>query len=320
MSLNERMPSCKAQGGAAIVSTSPGKIFLLGEYAVLAERPALVAAVGPRFGMSRGLIGTSTEFHPQSPSGRLLAYARKKGVDLGAMSFVDPMNGAGGFGASTAQFALLYLAFSREQGVDASAWGARKLYRELMRDEPLPPSGADLIAQWVGGVTFFDPSSAQVSKIDLRAVGQHLLVFSASNQSGRKVATHTHLQSLARRGFPSLEDQALIDELASITDQGAKSCLAGQVRGFGAALGSYGAALRRAGLECEAATRDREALGEISGVIGVKGAGALQADALIVMCETLDAQAHVIEAAQARNLKLVCRGITDEPGTRWETL
>src|SRR5689334_3004965 len=75
-----------------------GKVFVLGEYAILAGLPALVAAVPPRFSMKCGLLPLSgsyeptplgdeafssacrkvaadspkpTEFHPESPISRL---------------------------------------------------------------------------------------------------------------------------------------------------------------------------------------------------------------------------------------------------------
>src|SRR3954465_7430670 len=102
----------------------PGKVFVLGEYAVLADHPALIATVGPRFrtdfGKDSGATPGAPDFHPRSPAGRLLSQARAARVSLPSFGFVDPYRGAGGFGASTAQFALLYRALAQEMGLELS--------------------------------------------------------------------------------------------------------------------------------------------------------------------------------------------------------
>src|SRR5688500_3763546 len=57
--------------------TCPGKVFLLGEYSVLAGGDALVLAVGPRFKLA---LGEGFDPAPQSPAGRLLSYAIARGM------------------------------------------------------------------------------------------------------------------------------------------------------------------------------------------------------------------------------------------------
>src|SRR4051794_11791453 len=96
-----------------------GKVFILGEYAVLGGLPALVGTVSPRFKMF--LSQTQDFIHPDSPLGRLQSWAKKMGLpDLG-FRFEDPFEGRGGFGASTAQFAMAYLAYAQRSsgsGID----------------------------------------------------------------------------------------------------------------------------------------------------------------------------------------------------------
>ncbi|MGE0633718.1 MAG: hypothetical protein AB7O96_14990, partial [Pseudobdellovibrionaceae bacterium] len=91
----------------------PGKTFLVGEYLALSGGAALIVCTEPRFKMkvklkgseanSSGLVG----IHPQSPAGKF--YSENQDVFSSfSLEFTDPYEGRGGFGASTAQFAMLY--------------------------------------------------------------------------------------------------------------------------------------------------------------------------------------------------------------------
>lgn len=298
--------------------SAPGKVFLLGEYAVLGEAPALVAAVGPRFQLrvrARAEKPETDSDHPQSPVSRLLDWAGRAGVGLELeLEFIDPFGGRGGFGASTARFALAYRAFAERAGWERDCGGVWRLYRELMcsRKEAIPPSGADLVAQWQGGVTLFGGMAAATTAEDLWSAGfdwSSLLVFSATGQPGRKMATHEHLAALAgrdRRNFVSLE-QPLSDGIAAVTHR--------DLPGFGRAMSQYARILDSLGLECEATRRDRMAFLEIPGVLGVKGTGALQSDAILVLVDPLsDARDLVRSVARRRQLELVCDGLIHQSG------
>jgi hypothetical protein len=317
------------ESGVERVASVAGKVFLLGEYAALTGSPALLAAVGPRFvlrarssgrGAHLGPPGPASSaasaFHPASPAGRLIERARERlGAGFGfSFWFEDPYRGEGGFGASTAQFALVYGALAEEAGWELSAHAARKLYRELMAGEKLPPSGADLIAQWSGGVVRFDPSRAGGDGIESRAAGLDwgaLLVFSAAALPGRKVPTHEHLARLA--DSPLRPDR--VATLAALVDRADRAILSGDGASFGAGLTEYARALSDAGLELAAARADREALASVPGVLGVKGAGALLADAVVVWlapeATTLGGaeRSRVIQAARERGLKLIADGL-----------
>ena len=123
----------------------------------------------------------------------------------------------------------------------------------------------------------------------------------------------------ALRSAESVEGLAM--KLDPALDAGITAIRTGDVRAFGAALNAYGDALRDADLELEATRRDREALARVPGVVGVKGAGALQADALVVALSpeaSADRAARdaLIAAATRRGLTLVCDGITHEAGVQ----
>ena len=315
----------------------PAKVFLLGEYAVLAGLPAALVAIGPRFSAetapNSGEGAGSDSVAPRSPWGKLEAHARTRLP----LKFSDPFRGAGGFGASTAQFALAYASWHgmpEFNGSGAEIAGARaeyavqawKLYRELGSDEPVPPSGADLVAQIQGGATVFDPTARACASIPSGPGAgirwDSFLVFSATGQEGRKVATHVHLPELA--SGKSLESgSVLIRALERPLREGLQALERGDTLGLGRAMHDYGRALWSQGLEIEATSRDRFALGMLPGVLAIKGAGALQADALVALIDpALEGEAAVvarrklIEEAANRGLKLVCDGIRPEEGLR----
>lgn len=299
--------------------SAPGKVFLLGEYAVLEGLPAIVASVEPRFRLqlrARSDDPAPWPAHPQSPVSRLMDWAGRAGASPETeLDFQDPFEGRGGFGGSTAQFALAYRALAEREGWDLGWKAVWRLYRELMRSwkEAVPPSGADLVAQWLGGVILFsgmtDPA---LTAEDLGCSGfdwSSLLVFAATGQPGRKVATHEHLALLAGLGaepYRELE-QPLSEGIEAV---GRRDCT-----GFGRALCRYARVLGGLGLECEATRRDRMAFEKIPGVLGVKGAGAMQSDGILVLVDPMSgARAEALALAKSRQLELLCDGVAHQRG------
>lgn len=312
-----------------------GKVFILGEYAVLAGRPALVAAVEPRFRLSRGEPhGRAGGWEPSSasPAGRLLEFIRRRvGADRTAnLRFVDPHEGCGGFGASTAQFALLYRVFAEEMGFEPRWRRVWALYRELTdQGRAIPPSGADLVAQWQGGIVFFDPSERLCFDVSPLLDWTRLLVFSAAGKPGRKVATHEHLERLS--GKELARDGAWVSALSGALEAGIRAVHEGDGEKLGLAMNAYAETLSGLGLENAEAREDRLALRALPGVIGAKGAGALLSDAVIVLLnergsraggpgvdragsDERGSRAQVVRAAEARGLRLVGDGIGPQAG------
>jgi hypothetical protein len=259
-----------------VIVSAPGKVFILGEYGVLAEKPALVAAFGPRFLLSSQPFEASSPavLHPQSPAARLAA---ERGW-VGPFYWRDPWGGAGGFGASSAQFLLLELLLDLDQ---EGLYPRLQRYRRFACGEgEIPPSGADYVAQTEGGVVCFGPVSSTFCS---RPVGPALVrlrprlelrVLQASQQPGRKVATHLHLGALGKI-------EPLARRLEPVVTAGLSSLEQGDAVGLGSALSAYGDLLASMDLEAPATRRDKLALLKIQGVLGVKGTGAMQADALV---------------------------------------
>lgn len=300
--LELKAPPCKRYSIA-------GKAFILGEYAVLAGLPAVVAAVGPRFELVPAPNPPTTV--TGSPLDRLLQFESDAHPIPLRFRVLDPFQGAGGFGASTAEFALAYLAYTQNQNPSALRWKAVwSLYRELMAaTEGKSPSGADLIAQWQGGVVFFDPSGPHCMDLWPLMDWSGLLVFSATAIPGRKVATHENLKNLSGITNAQLES-ALQPSLA----RGISAIQEGSPEKLGQSFTEYADALASLGLEAPAAYEDRKALSALPGVLGVKGSGALLSDTVLVLAAQGADRAEIFENARSRGLKLVAEGLTCEMG------
>lgn len=294
------------------------KVFLLGEYAVLLGLPALVGILPQRFQMS---IQTSSESfdhplvaHPDSPLGRLQTWVRLQPNHSGPNTnlqfvWVDPFLGQGGFGASTAQFAMGYYAYSLKHAYRIDWKSVWTLYRELMsRDTEQPPSGADLVAQWTGGVVCFSfGSEPQVFSKSLD--WSRLLVFSATGQSGRKVATHEHLNATRSSSLEHLKVA-----LGSVLERGLSAVQSNNPTELGQAFDAYAEVLRQAHLECDATFEDRQVLRKLPGVLGVKGTGALQSDGIIVLTDESSRLDEIKRVAESRGLTFLSQGFPDHQG------
>lgn len=281
--------------GSALFSI-PSKAFVLGEYACLKGAPALVATFAPRFELHSTQGKPFADFSPESPVRQFLASHGDSSL-LDAR-FVDPHKGCGGFGGSTAEFALAYAALRGTSG------GVTEMWNEYCRIQPRA-SGADLAAQWNGGFVVADPVTKTVETICGERVLGRLFVFSAAHQSGRKVKTHEHLELLERTDLSQLaKSEVLIS--------GIQAARAGRFETFARAVNEYAMLLRSMGLELPQTTEDRMSLRDVRGVCAVKGTGAMQADAILVLGDPAlpidEIAAELLPIAEKRDLRLVSSG------------
>jgi hypothetical protein len=288
----------------------PGKVFLIGEYAVLTGACAWLAAVPPRFELRAGSL--AVPFAPESPAGRFLAGPGKPiGETKLTGDFFDPWEGRGGFGGSTAEFA--FAAYRAGLRGHAEVWRA---YRELSAGEPSVrrPSGADLVAQWVGGSVEWNPGTETTR--DLTGILGELpvLIFSATHLPNRKTVTHAHLDTLASA---SLSFESLLPSLERAQNAAASK----NWREVGLAFSAFADSLSHLGLESPVVRNERLAIARLSGVLGVKGCGSLQTDAMLVVVESLaspETDAVIAYAAEKCSLRLLARGLPGEAGIREE--
>jgi mevalonate kinase len=331
----------------------PGKIFLLGEYAALVGKPSIVATLSPRFELfyegpcqehtqelSQESCGASADavfpFALHSPAGKLWRSVRKKDPSFcaqwlngsGKWTWKDPFEGKGGFGASTAQF-ILMAAMLREMGQDERAlsqdrWRELwKAYREQEPDVWPKPSGSDLVAQTQGGIlsfSFEDEPRTQALEAAPKIL-ENSLIFSATDQKGRKTATHQHLAALPRLS-PSF-----IQDLESLVNEALQTYSKDDPTQFGALLQAYAKRLKKEGLEVLPAQEDRAWFQGFPWVKGVKGTGALLSDALVVVCDEgflredkVKAAEWIQRAERERKIQLIQKGIRFEKGLSTEGL
>ncbi len=310
----------------------PSKIFLLGEYAVLDGYPALLAALPPRFELKIFSHPKAPDekhkipFSEGSPAELFIKEVIKRGqIDKAKIDneiefkFIDPYKGDGGLGGSSAEFALLYYSLN-ENATAESAW---KFYRKILSERKIQgpvPSGADLVAQITGGFVCFYPDSMTVKKLDLTFPWNNLWVFQASHKAGRKVATHEHLMSLGDKqkiaSFPGAYKSTL-EELGALVSEAVEVVADMNVVKFGELLTKYADVLHSVGWELGEAYEDRKAMSLLPGVLGVKGAGAMQSDVLLVWLNTDASQSEkdeVLLLAGKRGLKPLVLGLSEEPG------
>jgi hypothetical protein len=294
-----------------------GKVFVMGEYAVLGGLPALIASIAPRFsGSLREMTETDDNHHPESPVGRFLCWAREHRGLRRSFHFEDPYQN-GGFGASTAQFAIAYAVAATELALRCDWQSIWRFYRNLVVVDGIAPSGADLVGQLRGGISLFDPTSLTCTDLWATFDWSRLLVFSPTAQSDRKVATHEHLKEffLERPKTPIIVDHSqLFSRLAIPLREGLAAIEQQNIHGLGKAMCEYAEVLAEFGLEARATFEDRHALGALPGVCGAKGSGAMQADVVLVLTAPDVDSAPIIQLALSRGLRLISNGLTWQRG------
>ena len=279
----------------------PSKAFLLGEHSVLQGSSALVtSAPGMEFSLEawgpwERKVSPEFPFHPQSPAGKLIQWA----VGENHMTcpkhweWIDPYQGAGGMGGSTAEFAGVYRILSAKHPIRATWQGAWSLYRELTQNQY---SGADLVAQWSGGTIEFrmDAPWPQVQPIlppeqpdpmrFLRWIppvgfNKSVIWFHPSGVFGRNVNTHEVLKNKdSQIALP-------VEQISAWVQQAGEALKQNQPRVFAEAVENFANCLAEKGLEHPDTTLDRTELKKIPGVLAVKGCGAMMADLLLVIVE-----------------------------------
>jgi mevalonate kinase len=250
----------------------PSKTFVVGEYAVLRGAPALVAATKPYFHFTAKKSSTPKEspFHADSPAGKWFRQSQVLLKDWD-VKFTDPHEGRGGFGASGAQF-VFYHALCTYLQADSRTDDAADIWQDFKVCDSSNGSGADVVAQTLGGITCFtsSPFEAQSSAWPFQKMDFVIL------RTGRKTETHSHLKSL-KLGDTKALLQA--DELA------VAAFLDADLESFLAETATFQNELRLLGLQDPATTELLKKITEMSGVVFAKGCGAMGADTIMAFVE-----------------------------------
>lgn len=257
----------------------PSKTFLIGEYAALNGGPSLVVSTEPRFSaeISAPGDGLANGLHPQSPAG---LWMRSQALSFQKIDFIfkDPHQGAGGFGASSAQFLMAWIWSHLEKkpfsdladGVDVkSIWDD---FLSLFSDSKVKPSGVDLLAQATGGLTRVTTQPLKVQSLDWNFSDVDFLLVPTKN----KVDTHKHLNSLDTSG---------IDELQSIATVASNSLETQDAHQFIGAIKDFETTLAAQGKTHLRTMNLLEKWKQQPGVLAGKGCGALGADSFVLFVE-----------------------------------
>jgi len=272
----------------------PGKVFLAGEYLALHGGPALVFATQPRFELQieesieeefkvqsfrlENQVGPSI-FPEQSPGFKLF-HQFSDLLTKYRFYFKDPYDGRGGWGASSAQFLSLYTFISELRGEGTSrseSWNWRELlqgYHEMAwNGRGIRPSGADIVGQHQGSITYFDPSAGKIESCSLHFSNIELRFV----QTGLKIPTHEHLESLG-----DFSSEALAQILPSLW----LAVKEGDEARFISGVQDYSEALQKLNFVCSSTQSLLTRIGEVPGVLASKGCGALGADVVLLVIES----------------------------------
>lgn len=253
--------------------SAPGKTFLLGEYYVMDGGEAYVLNTAPRFRLRcEPQKNSSSTLLPTSPAGKFVSEHPEIFSNY-SLTFSDPYQGLGGFGASTAEFLLVYQAKCLLTGTELNP-------QELLKDYltyawnglGFAPSGADLLAQLSGNLCYVNKNSLQITSQTwpFTNVDFHLI------HTRNKLATHSHLANLASLDTAALE---------IIFNRGKVAIALGDETLFCEAVNCYHQSLTKLGLVSEYSLELIQRFRDTTKILAAKGCGAMGSDTLLLITE-----------------------------------
>ncbi|OAI49535.1 hypothetical protein AYO45_06975 [Gammaproteobacteria bacterium SCGC AG-212-F23] len=270
-----------------------GKTFIFGEYTALYGSPALILTTPPYFTLTTTPANTLTSnIHPESPAGKFIV----ANIDFFQhlhVEFSDPYLPVGGFGASTAQFLLVY-ALKHPTIKDP-----KKLlldYLEVAWDGTgNAPSGADLMAQYAGGITFFDKNKNILKSYPWPFPELEYGLI----HTGNKIPTHTHLKKLPAFDRIALENIALHGINYFITANGTD---------WLESINHFADALDAQQLVAEHTLLLLDKLAACPDILAKKGCGALGADVILILFHK-EKSANVLHFLKKNHFHLIQHGM-----------
>ncbi len=268
----------------------PSKTFLAGEYVAPFGGPAIVINTAPKFTLE---VGSSKEVQEKrkdgisaaSPAGKFMDKYKDFFQNM-VIRFKDPHGGKGGLGASSAQFAFCYfLKENQKNNLKENLKNSPKenspysnLHQEYLAAAwnglGTPPSGADVIAQLLGGpITFYHKEAARLEQMAWPFSGISFSLF----HTGHKVATHEHLSTLELKPDDFLDQ--LVESIWDNMKRKDEESFLENMRIFMEKLGEKK-------LICEETRRLAETISAWPCVRLIKGCGALGMDVVCVLYTT----------------------------------
>ncbi len=285
----------------------PGKTFLVGEYAVLLDGPALGIATKPYFDfdiltdinevdIDINRILTEKNFHIDSPVG-LWTLKNNKKFNIYFNDAYQSKGVQGGFGRSTAEY---FAAITSDlMKYKKSFFDIRKEYQDLHQKSTVKPSGIDLAFQYFGSITLADPKINFYQTFDWNFKNLDFFIIS----TGLKIATHEHLAEINLKqlhGLPELSH--------SITQVFAEN----KQLEFIESMGEWCQKLEEKGLTHLHTLHLKQQLEKNKDILLAKPCGALGADVMIVFFE---AEKYNAVLSQLQIEKLIILAGSDDLAT-----
>lgn len=259
----------------------PSKTFIIGEYLAINGTASMILATEPSF-----YVNVTDDkrygYHPESPAGQL---RQELGLENVGFTFVDPHDGRGGFGRSTAEYLSVFL-YDLVENQEINNITDNILnhleefiykYQNICGEKEYKPSGADLVAQVCGGLTWYDGMNFLTEKLAWPFPGYDIFIF----HTGKKLATHEHLKDLK-----DLDLRRLIPILVA-----ARTSLDSMnLKVFCESINYYYDLLDELGLSDKRVRESVEKLRENDEVLAAKGCGAMGVDTVIVIGESSNAE------------------------------
>lgn len=281
-----------------MIFSAKSKTFLVGEYCVTCGGSAIVLCTPPSFLLKVGDKGPEMLKGIRASSPAFAFYERYRDVFKGLfIKFYDPHIRAGGFGASSAQFSMLYKLkqkiegkvkpheyFSKEytenflkeyhsitQHLKARNCG----YRQNQSDPLIKPSGTDCIAQLHNCNIYFNSSSNNVEKLKYWPFDNIDFVII---RTGQKLPTYRHLCQISHE-FIKENSQMLSGIVENVREAWKKKDSQSLVEN----VAEFGVALKDLGLVTPRTHQMLAEIKKLKGVLAAKGCGAMGADTILII-------------------------------------
>lgn len=288
--------------------SAPSKTFLLGEYLALNHGPCLLLNTAPRFKLTvtetTGRDFKKMDEQQATPAAKFL----QNNWDFFRnfqLEFYDPYHGLGGFGASSAEFCLLYKLKQYYEKTNLNWTLFLQEYQAYAwNKQGLCPSGADLIAQMQGGITYFQKENNTVEKIVWPFPD---LIFCLIH-THKKLSTYQHLRDLT--AVPTAA-------LAPIVAQAYQALTVHNKKDFIAAIHDYRHGLQANKLVTASTLKMLNTIETLPGVMACKGCGALGADVILALIDKNKLEKFIINAT-ALELDIMTLGCHADEGVLLE--
>lgn len=249
----------------------PSKTFLVGEYAVLGQAPALVLNTQPCFELVARRGETGFKGVPEGSPAMLWYEQRKPLLENWSLEFFDPHQRAGGFGASSAQFTSIHTLTTFLQSSMSKIVEGLQLeplwndYQVLTKSRG---SGADVLAQTQGGIAYVDVRTASARRLDW----PYPEIAFGIVRTHQKIKTHDHLAQIDRNQMTLLSRPA--SECIGAFGKSTSEVFLSRLKTFATALKEFG-------LQAPAALTLIRLFEEQPWCLLAKGCGALGADTVL---------------------------------------